>query len=64
MDAFWLAQIPLFLKYGELTTYGYYHKYWDLSNLSERRKAMLAEIRTRIEQEIPVVTFEPGDLCL
>ncbi len=64
MDAFWLEQIPLFLKYGELTAYGYYHKYWDLSNLSERRKAILAEIRTRIEQEIPVVAFEPGDLCL
>lgn len=64
MDDFWLAQISLFLKYGELTTYGYYHKYWNLSNLSERRKAVLAEIRARIEQEIPVVAFEPGDLCL
>jgi len=61
---FWLAQIPLFLKYNELTTYGYYHKYWDLSNLPERRKAILAEIRTLIEQEVPVVAFEPEDLCL
>jgi amicoumacin kinase len=64
LDEFWLAQIPLFLKYGELTTYSYYHKYWNHSNLSERQIAVLAEIRTRIEQEIPVVAFEPGDLCL
>ncbi len=64
LDGFWLEQIPLFLKYGELTSYGYYHKYWDIANLSNRRKAILAEIRMRIEQEIPVVAFEPGDLCI
>lgn len=64
LEICWLAQIPLFLKYCELLNYAYFHKYWDMTNLSPRRKLVLAEIRSRIEQEIPVVIFEQGDLCL
>jgi Ser/Thr protein kinase RdoA (MazF antagonist) len=59
---FWLAQIPLFLKYCELLNYAYFHKYWDLANLSPRRGEVLADFRRRIEGDIPVVAFEPGDL--
>ena len=59
---FWLAQIPLFLKYCELLNYAYFHKYWDLSNLSPRRAEVLADLRQRIEKQIPVVAFEAGDL--
>jgi Ser/Thr protein kinase RdoA (MazF antagonist) len=59
---FWLAQIPLFLKYCELLNYAYFHKYWDLAHISPRRVAVLAEFRRRIEEEVPVVAFEPGDL--
>ena len=59
---FWLTQIPLFLKYCELLNYAYFHKYWDLSNLTPRRAQVLADLRHRIEQEIPVVAFDPGDL--
>jgi hypothetical protein len=61
-DDFWVRQISLFLKFGELLTYAYFHKYWDFSNLSERRANVLKDIRRRIEEEIPVVEFEPGDL--
>jgi len=63
-EHFWLEQIPLFLKYCELCTYAYFHKYWDISALSPRRAALLADLRSRIENEIPVVAFEPGDLDL
>ncbi len=59
---FWLAQIPLFLKYNELLNYAYFHKYWDLSNLTPRRVQALSDLRRRIEEDIPVVTFEPVDL--
>ena len=59
---FWLAQIPLFLKHCELLNYAYFHKYWDLLNLSPRRAEVLADFRRRIEEGIPVVVFEPGDL--
>lgn len=59
---FWLAQIPLFLKYCELLHYGYFHKYWDLSDLTPRRAQALVGLRQRIEEEVPVVAFEPGDL--
>lgn len=59
---FWLQRIPLFLKFSELSTYAYFHKYWDLANLSARRAEVLADLRRRIEQEIPVVSFAPGDL--
>jgi Ser/Thr protein kinase RdoA (MazF antagonist) len=63
-DDFWLTQLPLFLKYCELLNYAYFHKYWDLSNLTDRRQGVLADLRQRIELDIPVVAFEPGDLCL
>ncbi len=59
---FWLERIPLFLKYCELLHYAYFHKYWDMGNLSERRAGVLADFRQRIEDEIPVVAFESGDL--
>lgn len=62
-SAYWLAQIPLFLKYCELLNYAYFHKYWDLQDLSPRRAQVLADLRRRIEEQIPVVVFEAGDLA-
>ncbi len=61
-STFWVEQIPLFLQHCELLTYAYFYKYWDLSNLSERRTQVLSDLRRRLEQNIPVVAFEPGDL--
>lgn len=62
VDQAWLDRIPLFLKLCELLGYSYFHKYWDFSQLSERRQTVLAEVRRRIENNIPVVEFEPDDL--
>ncbi|HPH98556.1 MAG TPA: phosphotransferase [Anaerolineaceae bacterium] len=62
LDVFWLEQIPLFFKYCELEHYAYFFKYWDFNNLSERRRNLLADFQQRIENEVPVVMFEPGDL--
>jgi Ser/Thr protein kinase RdoA (MazF antagonist) len=61
-NGFWLDQIPLFLKHYELQNYAYYHKYWDISHLSEHHDRVLKSYRQRIEGEIPVVEFKPGDL--
>lgn len=62
VDQAWLDRIPLFLKLCEMLTYSYFYKYWDFSQLSERRKNTLTEIRQRIENNVPVVAFESGDL--
>ena len=62
IDQAWLNRTPFFLKFDEMLSYSYFHKYWDLNQLSERRKTTLTEIRQRIEDEIPVVEFQPGDL--
>jgi Ser/Thr protein kinase RdoA (MazF antagonist) len=61
-NGFWLDQIPLFLKHYELLNYAYYHKYWDISRLTEHQDRVLISYRQRIEDEIPVVKFKPGDL--
>ncbi len=61
-NGFWLDQIPLFLKHYELLNYAYYHKYWDISHLSEHQDRVLKSYLQRIEGEIPVVEFKPGDL--
>jgi amicoumacin kinase len=58
----WIERIPLFLKFNEILDYAYKHKYWDLGNLSDRRRAILADVRRRIEAQVPVVEFEIGDL--
>jgi Ser/Thr protein kinase RdoA (MazF antagonist) len=62
VDRTWLERLPLFLKLCELLSYSYYHKYWDINQLSERRRSVLAEMRQRIENNVPVVAFEPEDL--
>lgn len=61
-NQFWLDQIPLFLKHYELLNYAYYHKYWDISHLTEHQEKVLLSYRQRIEDGTPVVAFEPGDL--
>lgn len=62
LDVFWLERLPLFIKYCELEHYAYFFKYWDFNNLSERQQSLLADFQRRIEDEVPVVMFEPGDL--
>jgi Ser/Thr protein kinase RdoA (MazF antagonist) len=62
LDSDWLEILPLFLKFQEIVDYAYRHKYWDLSNLTERQKQVLQEFQVRIEENIPVVSFEEGDL--
>jgi amicoumacin kinase len=62
LDPSWLARIPFFLKWNEMLDYSYKYKFWDMDNLSDRRRAILADMRRRIENEIPVVEFQAGDL--
>ena len=62
LDDGWLEKLPLFLKFQELIDYAYKYKYWDLEHLSARRQRVLQEFRSRIEANIPVVSFEEGDL--
>ncbi len=62
LDLYWLARIPLFLKFNEMLDYAHKYKYWDMSKATGRHRAILADMRRRIEDEIPVVEFQPGDL--
>jgi len=57
-----LAALPLLLKREELGAYGYYRKYWQSEELTERRRAVVAGYESRIARAVPVVAFEPGDL--
>ena len=62
LGAEWIDRLPLFLKFNEVLDYAHHHKYWDLARLSDRRRAILADMRRRIENEIPVVEFKAADL--
>ncbi len=62
LDPDWLEILPLFLKFQEIVDYAYRHKYWDLTNLTARQRQVLQEFQYRIEENIPVVPFEDGDL--
>jgi Ser/Thr protein kinase RdoA (MazF antagonist) len=50
-----LDDIPLLLKLAEVSAYGYYKKYWTGTELTERRRAVLAGYERRIAEAIPVV---------
>jgi Ser/Thr protein kinase RdoA (MazF antagonist) len=58
----WVAGFPFFLKLNELLDYSHHYKYWDMDDLSERRRSILTEMRWRIENEAPVVQFQSEDL--
>lgn len=62
LDLDWFELLPLFLKYQEMIDYASCYKYWNMDKLSERRCELLKECRFRIEENIPVVVFEAGDL--
>jgi amicoumacin kinase len=62
LDPAWIERIPFFLKWNEILDYSHHYKYWDLTNLSERRRSVLTDMRRRIEDEVPVVEFQSGDM--
>ena len=62
LDPAWIERIPFFLKWNEILDYSHHYKYWDLTNLSERRRNVLTDMRRRIEDDVPVVEFQNGDL--
>ena len=53
----WLDRIPLFLKLRRIVMYVDAVRYWDLDHLTKRREQILAEYRTAIESDTPVLNL-------
>ena len=51
-NGFWLDQIPLFLKHYELLNYAYYHKYWDISHLTEHQEKVLKVTGNELKKQL------------
>jgi len=58
LDDFWLNELPYFMKLRDITLYTVFHKKFDQSRL-QRYSKLLNGIRTRIEQEAPIVFLDP-----
>ncbi len=58
LDDFWLNELPYFMKLRDITLYTVFHKKFDQSRL-QRYSKLLNGIRTRIEQEVPIVFLDP-----
>lgn len=55
---FWLNELPYFMKLRDITLYTVFHKKFYQSRL-QRYSKLLNGIRTRIEQEVPIVFLDP-----
>jgi len=53
-----LNELPYFMKLRDITLYTVFHKKFDQSRL-QRYSKLLNGIRTRIEQEVPIVFLDP-----
>jgi Ser/Thr protein kinase RdoA (MazF antagonist) len=58
LETYWLASIPNFLKLREMVVFEVFNKKWDLENLNEKQKALLEEMRYKIENDIPVLDMD------
>jgi Ser/Thr protein kinase RdoA (MazF antagonist) len=58
LDPAWLTYLPDFLKYEQMANYVLYHQTWDMNQLSDPRKQLLARYRQAIENDTPVVEFD------
>ena len=56
LEKWWLNEIPFFLKLRDITLYTVFHKKFG-PNTPERYERLLAGIRARIEQEVPIVNL-------
>lgn len=56
----WIERLPLFLKLRDYTLYGVFHKKMDLTNGHERENQLVAEIRSRLIKNEPIVDLEFG----
>jgi len=48
LDPFWIEQLPKFLKLREMNQYVFFHKKWDMDDLSENRRIYLEKLRNNI----------------
>ncbi|WP_042355680.1 phosphotransferase enzyme family protein [Bacillus rubiinfantis] len=58
LDPYWIRQIPLFLRLRDQTLYSVFHKKVDLSQADERIISLVADIKTRILNEEPIVSLD------
>jgi Ser/Thr protein kinase RdoA (MazF antagonist) len=58
LEAFWLNEIPYFMKLRDIILYTVFHQKFDQNNL-QRFAKLLDGIRSRIEREVPIVFLEP-----
>lgn len=58
LDPCWLNTIPNFLKLREIIVFAVLNKKWDLENLNENQKALLEDMRYKIENNIPYLDID------
>ena len=58
LDAYWLKQIPDFLKLRDLTLYTCLHQKWDIAELNAKQHHFLDSLRNRIVMEKAIVELK------
>jgi Ser/Thr protein kinase RdoA (MazF antagonist) len=58
LDAYWMEQIPLFLRLRMISKYILHYPEWQSSTMSENRKSAFLEWKHKIENDIPYIDFE------
>jgi Ser/Thr protein kinase RdoA (MazF antagonist) len=58
LDPSWLKTIPSFLKLREIIVFTVFNKKFDLENLNVNQKALLDDMRHKIENDIPFLNID------
>jgi amicoumacin kinase len=58
IDPSWFKNIPNFLKLREIVVFAVLNKKWDLENLSEKQKALMDDMKCKIQNDIPYLNID------
>jgi Ser/Thr protein kinase RdoA (MazF antagonist) len=57
LDAYWMEQIPLFLRLRMLSKYILHYPEWESNTMTENRKSAFMDWKHKIENDIPYIDF-------
>ncbi|MFD2922988.1 phosphotransferase enzyme family protein [Halobacillus naozhouensis] len=62
VDPVWISRLPLFLRLRDYTLYTVFHKKFDVKKLADGEKQLVAQIRTQLLNEEPMVELDYQDI--
>ena len=52
LDGHWLERLPIFMKLREIMLYIFFHRKWDLKNLTNKQKSVMGQFKSNILDDV------------